>query len=208
MKKYIKVLKRTQMFAGVIDDEISSMLNCLGARLKNYKKGEYVLRQGEHLSDIIVLVEGNLHIQKDDYWGNRSILGQISVGELFGEAYIAPESSALLNDVVAVEDSTIILFDVKRIITTCPSACRFHAMVVQNMFFAISEKTEDLYKNLDICQSVLQEKSLFPICQRRQKNKTLQALRFRLTANSLPIFCRLTEAQCQTSFVKCVMMAF
>ena len=148
MNKYIGILKRTQMFAGVIDDEISSMLNCLGARLKSYKKGEYVLRQGEHLSDIIVLVEGNLHIQKDDYWGNRSILGQISVGELFGEAYIAPESSALLNDVVAVEDSTIILFDVKRIITTCPSACRFHAMVVQNMFFAISEKNRRLVQKL------------------------------------------------------------
>lgn len=148
MNKYIGILKRTQMFAGVIDDEISSMLNCLGARLKSFKKGEYVLRQGEHLSDIIVLVEGNLHIQKDDYWGNRSILGQISVGELFGEAYIAPESSVLLNDVVAVEDSTIILFDVKRIITTCPSACRFHAMVVQNMFFAISEKNRRLVQKL------------------------------------------------------------
>ncbi len=148
MNKYIGVLKRTQMFAGVIDDEISSMLSCLGARIKSYKKGEYVLRQGEHLRDIVVLVDGNLHIQKDDYWGNRSILGQIAVGELFGEAYVAPESSALLNDVVAVEDSTVILFDVRRIITTCPSACRFHAMVVQNMFFVISEKNKRLVQKL------------------------------------------------------------
>lgn len=148
MNKYIGILKRTQMFAGVIDDEISSMLNCLGARLKSFKKGEYVLRQGEHLSDIIVLVEGNLHIQKDDYWGNRSILGLIEVGEMFGEAYVSPESSSLLNDVVAVEDSTAIFFDVKRIITTCPSACRFHSMVVQNMFFAISEKNRKLVQKL------------------------------------------------------------
>ena len=136
------------MFAGVGDDEIISMLSCLGARLHTYKKGEYVLRQGEHLSDITVLVEGNLHIQKDDYWGNRSILGQIDVGEMFGEAYVAPESGALLNDVVAVEDSAVIFFDVKRIITTCSSACRFHAMVVQNMFFAISEKNRKLVQKL------------------------------------------------------------
>lgn len=148
MKKYIPVLKRTQMFAGVAQDEIESMLSCLGARLKSCKKGECVLRQGEHLSDIVVLVEGNLHIQKDDYWGNRSILGQIAVGEMFGEAYVAPESGALLNDVVAVEDSTVIFFDVKRIITTCPTACRFHAMVVQNMFFAISEKNRRLVQKL------------------------------------------------------------
>lgn len=148
MKKYISILKRTQMFAGIGEDEIISMLSCLGARLNTYKKGEYVLRQGEHLSDIMVLVEGNLHIQKDDYWGNRSILGQIAVGEMFGEAYVAPESSALLNDVVAVEDSAVILFDVKRIITTCSSVCRFHAMVVQNMFFAISEKNRKLVQKL------------------------------------------------------------
>ena len=148
MKKYVSVLKRTQLFSGVGDDEIASMLSCLGARLYTYKKGEYVLRQGEHLSDITVLVEGNLHIQKDDYWGNRSILGQSAVGEMFGEAYVAPESGALLNDVVAVEDSAIMFFDVKKIITTCSSACRFHATVVQNLFFAISEKNRKLVQKL------------------------------------------------------------
>lgn len=148
MKKYVPILKKTKLFSGVGEDDVTSMLSCLGARLKSYKKGEFVLRQGEHLSDIVVLVEGKLHIQKDDYWGNRSILGLIDVGEMFGEAYVSPESSSLLNDVVAVEDSTAIFFDVKRIITTCPSACRFHSMVVQNMFFAISEKNRKLVQKL------------------------------------------------------------
>ena len=148
MKKYIPVLKKTKLFAGVGDDEINSMLSCLGARLCTYKKGEYVFRQGEHISDISVLVEGNLHIQKDDYWGNRTILGQIAEGEMFGEAYVSPENSTLLNDVVATLDSAVIFFDVKRIITTCPSACRFHSIVVQNMFFAISEKNRKLVQKL------------------------------------------------------------
>ena len=89
MDKFIPVLKRTKLFAGVGDEDIVSMLSCLGARLYTYKKGEYVLRQGERLNDILVLAEGSLHIQKDDYWGNRSILGHIGVGEIFGEAYTA-----------------------------------------------------------------------------------------------------------------------
>ena len=148
MKKYVPILKKTNLFSGVGEEDVTSMLSCLGARLKSYKKGEFLLRQGEHLSDIVVLVEGKLHIQKDDYWGNRSILGLIEVGEMFGEAYVSPESSSLLNDVVAVEESTAIFFDVKRIITTCPSACRFHSMVVQNMFFEISEKNRKLVQKL------------------------------------------------------------
>ncbi len=149
MKDFVPVLKRTKLFSGVGDDDISTMLSCLGARLLTYKKGEYVLRQGEHLSDILVLAEGSLHIQRDDYWGNRSILGHIGVGEIFGEAYVAPESGTLLNDVIAVEDSSVFFFEVKRVISTCSSACRFHTMVVQNLFFAISEKNRGLVQKLD-----------------------------------------------------------
>lgn len=148
MKKYIPVLKRTKLFSGVGEEDIASLLSCLGARKKEYKKGEYILRQGEHISDIFILVEGKIHIQKDDYWGNRSILSVISVGEMFGEGYAAPESGALLNDVVAVEDSSVIFFDVKRILTTCSSACRFHNMIVQNMFFAVSDKSRKLVQKL------------------------------------------------------------
>ena len=148
MKKYIPVLKRTKLFSGVGEEDIASLLSCLGARKKEYKKGEYILCEGEHISDVFILVEGKIHIQKDDYWGNRSILSVISVGEMFGEGYAAPESGALLNDVVAVEDSSVIFFDVKRILTTCSSACRFHNMIVQNMFFAISDKNRRLVQKL------------------------------------------------------------
>ena len=90
MKEFVPVLKQTKLFAGVEEEDVFSMLSCLGARLRTYKKGEYVLRQGQRLSDILVLAEGSLYIQKDDYWGNRSILGHIAVGEIFGEAYSFP----------------------------------------------------------------------------------------------------------------------
>ena len=148
MKKFIPNLKKTKLFAGVVEEEISSMLSCLDARFREYKKGEYVLRQGEHLNHITVLVSGELHIQRDDYWGNRTIVNRLGVGEMFGEAYIAPESGALLNDVLAVEDSTVIFFDIRRIITVCSTACRFHSMVVQNLFFAISAKNRALVQKL------------------------------------------------------------
>lgn len=148
MEKFIPILKRTHLFAGVGEDEIASMLNCLQAKLYTYKKGEYVFRQGEHLNNITVLVEGNLHIQSDDYWGNHSIINMIGIGEVFGEAYVAPNSGAILNDVVAVEDSAVIFFDVKKMLTACSSACKFHSMVIQNLFFTISEKNRKLVQKL------------------------------------------------------------
>lgn len=148
MKKFIPVLKKTKLFAGVGDEEILAMLDCLQAVTGSYAKGSYIFRQGESIQDISVLAEGRIHIQRDDYWGNRSIINVLNAGEMFGEAYAVPGSGAIVNDVVAVEDSTVIFFNVKKILTVCSSACRFHSLVVQNLFFAISEKNRMLMQKL------------------------------------------------------------
>ena len=148
MEKYIEILKRTQLFSGVSDTEISAMLHCLQARMINIKKGEYVYREGEHLDNISVLVKGKLLVQHNDFWGNRNIINILHVGEMFGEAYVAPESGALTNDVVAEEDSTVIFFNVRKILTVCSTACRFHSMVIQNLFFAISAKNRKLVQKI------------------------------------------------------------
>ena len=148
MKKYIEILKRTQLFSGVSDTEISAMLNCLQAKLLTFQKGDYVFREGERIDNITVLVKGKLLVQPDDFWGNRNIVNVIRVGEMFGEAYVAPESGSLLNDVIAEEDSAVIFFDVRRILTVCSTACRFHSMVIQNLFFAISEKNRKLVQKI------------------------------------------------------------
>ena len=69
MKKYIPVLKRTRLFAGVGEEEILAMLDCLQAAEGRYEKGSYIFCQGESVRDIFVLAERDgFHIQKDDYW--------------------------------------------------------------------------------------------------------------------------------------------
>ena len=148
MKKYISILKKSRLFAGVGEVDIEAMLDCLSAKLRGYKKGEYVLREGEHIDNVMILASGSLNIQKDDFWGNRSIVNHISAGEMFGEAYIAPESGPILNDVIALEDSVVMFFDFRKILTVCSSACKFHTTVIQNLFFSISEKNRQLVQKL------------------------------------------------------------
>lgn len=67
---------------------------------------------------------------------------------MFGEAYAAPESGPLMNDVLAVEDSAVIFLDIGKLLTVCPNGCKFHAMAVKNLFFAISEKNRKLVRKL------------------------------------------------------------
>ena len=148
MEHDISILKRTKLFSGVGEQEITAMLGCLQAQKQTFSKGDYIFREGEHIDRIMVLAKGKLLVQKDDFWGNRSIVQVIREGEMFGEAYVAPESGAILNDVVAEEESEVLFFDVGRILTVCPSACRFHSMVIRNLFYAISEKNKRLVQKI------------------------------------------------------------
>ncbi len=148
MKNYVPILRHTQLFRGVGEEEIQSMLGCLGTTEEKYKRGEYVFRQGEPISNIAILVEGQLFIRRDDYWGNSNIINSIELGEMFGEAYITPNSGVFPNNVIAAKDSIVLFFEARKIITICPSACRFHAMIVQNLIFAISDKNRRLVQKL------------------------------------------------------------
>lgn len=148
MKEYLHILKGSTLFSGVGEEDIFAMLGCLQTQLQSFHKGEYIFRQGEHIHNITVVVQGSVYIQREDFWGNRSIINLLSIGDMFGEAYIAPESGALLNDVVAAEECKIIFFDVRKIIQVCSHACRFHTLVIQNLFFAISEKNRSLIQKL------------------------------------------------------------
>lgn len=173
MERYIGILKNTRLFSGVGEEDIKSMLGCLGAVLKTYKKGEYVLREGEYISNILLLVQGELHIQRNDYWGNRMIVSRIAVGEMFGEAYVSPDSGTLLNDVVAVEDSAVISFDAHRILSVCPSACKFHSMTIKNLFFSMSEKNRKLITKLGyISNRTTREKLLSYLSDEAKRQKS------------------------------------
>lgn len=150
MKEYIKILEKTTLFEGVDAESITAMLGCLGAEKKSYAKGEYVLRINQPIDRIAVLVEGKLHVQLDDYWGNRSIISVVEVAQMFGEAYATQKGGVSQSDVVAVENSTVIFFDINRILTVCSSACRFHALAVRNLFYAVSDKNVKLVNKLRI----------------------------------------------------------
>lgn len=149
-KDHLLQLQQTALFRGVDADDIASMLDCLQAQTRTYKKGEAVFRQGEQLSQIAVVLEGKLHIQSDDYWGNHTIIADLAPRDLFGEAYVAPTSGPMLADVVCVSDSVVALFQARRMLTVCTNACPFHSLVVQNLFYVLADKNRTLMQKLSL----------------------------------------------------------
>lgn len=149
MKQYLRVLADTGLFQGISEDETESVLSCLSAVKKSFQKGEYIFRMGEVISSVAILLEGRIHIQKEDYWGNLSILNDILEGELFGEVYACLGEEKMLYNAVAVKDSAVLFIDVHKIITVCPSSCSFHERLIRNLLTVIAGKSKMLTQKLE-----------------------------------------------------------
>jgi CRP-like cAMP-binding protein len=133
MKKYFPIFKKTPLFRGVAERELEAMLKCLSPTSRIYEKNEYIYRQGEHVFAVGMVLEGNIHIVDEDFWGNRSIITDAGVGQLFGEAYACLPGEGLRINIQAAERSLILFFDIKRVLTVCTTACHFHTQLVQNI---------------------------------------------------------------------------
>lgn len=106
------------------------------------------------------------------YPGNRSILSEIGIGEMFGEAYTG-SNNPLLNDVIAVTDSCVFFFDLSKILTSCSNSCRFHSLVIENMFFTLCEKNRQLVQKLShITKRSTKEKLISYLSEEAKKQKS------------------------------------
>lgn len=141
-------LSNTQLFRGLDEQEITSLLDCLNTKKCSYRKGEVILSEGSITENIGIVLSGMAIISYNDIWGNTSILGNIFPGSTFAEVYACIPGQPLLVTVFATEDTTVLFLNVRRVATTCTNACRFHARLTQNLL------TVCAYKSLQLSQRI------------------------------------------------------
>ena len=138
------------LFHGLNEEEIQSLLHCLHAIERTYKKGKVILAEGGITENIGIVLSGMAMISCGDVWGNNSILGNVAPGSVFAEVYACIAGQPLLVNVSAAEDTTVLFMNVQRVLSTCTSACPFHARLAQNLL------TVCAHKSLQLSQRMLQ----------------------------------------------------
>ena len=87
MEQYLHVLTQSPLFSNMTESEILSVLHCLSAQTKTYRKGTFLFHCGDAANAIGFVLDGCVTILKEDCWGNSTILSQATGGQLFGEVY-------------------------------------------------------------------------------------------------------------------------
>ena len=140
MRQYDPVLEKCPLFDGIGMVDLSAMLGCIGGHTAVAAKGQYICREGDPASHVGMVLTGAVRLEREDYFGNRSIIAHIGPSQLFGETYACAGIQALPISVVADEDSTVLMMDCRRITTTCSGACEFHNRIIFNLLRLVATK--------------------------------------------------------------------
>ena len=143
------LLLQTSVFTGITTDEIRDMLSCLSARETTFIKDEIIFSYGETITGIGIVLEGSVHIVKEDFWGNANLMAECAPGDIFGEAYAINSTEPLEMNIFAASTCRILFLEVSKILTVCPSACAFHNRLIRNLLTLVSRKNFQLNRKLE-----------------------------------------------------------
>jgi len=150
MKNIFLLVKNSPLWSGIGYSDFVSVVRCMDAKTRNYKKGDIVLLSGDLVNRIGLIVSGCVKIIKEDVDGNTSIITELGVSELFGEVFACAGIDHSPVTVQASDKCEILFFDYKKIITSCPSACIFHSKLIENMIKLLAQKNLLLNQKIEI----------------------------------------------------------
>ena len=113
------------LFTGLDEKSLPEALKLFESSEKSLKKGECIFNSGSITEVMGFVLEGRIQIESTDYWGNKTIIDNLGSGKVFGETY-ALTGNPLMVDVVAVEDSRIMLLKPKKL---------FYRMTIKSIQF-------------------------------------------------------------------------
>ncbi|MDD2216709.1 MAG: Crp/Fnr family transcriptional regulator [Eubacteriales bacterium] len=134
------LIAKTPLFKGISINDIPSMLNCLGSQKLTYEKDSFIFLAEESRPKVGIMLCGKAQIIKENYFGDRTIIGSLESGDIFGETYACMGLSEIPVSVLATENSQALLLDMHKITHTCQSACTFHHQVITNLLKILAKK--------------------------------------------------------------------
>ncbi|MCL2881546.1 MAG: Crp/Fnr family transcriptional regulator [Coriobacteriia bacterium] len=172
-ENYHLLIQLSPLFRGITSEELETLFSCLDVRHRNCRKGSYIFSAGQHITDIGLLLSGQLDILQDDIWGNRRILERVAPGEMFGAAFSCAAIERIPISVKATQPSEVLLFDYRKMVTTCSSACEFHTQLISNMLQLLSRKSIAMMEKIgNITRHSTREKVLSFLSQQAQLCQT------------------------------------
>jgi len=141
MEQYLGLIEKMPLFEAIPANKIPDVLYALKAKVESYQKGQSIFREGDAVTQAGVVISGSIQVLKEDYHGNRNIISVLSAGQLFGEALCCTETEIQPFEIVACEQSSILLFDCKTVMSDVFSPFEYYEQFMRNLLQIVAAKS-------------------------------------------------------------------
>nr|WP_297173790.1 Crp/Fnr family transcriptional regulator [uncultured Agathobaculum sp.] len=142
------ILSKCRLFAGIANESLPALLDSLHAYERRYDKGQPVYRVGDTAHALCVLLSGSITIERDDAWGNKTILDHISPGVVFAETYACVPGTPMMVSAVSSEPSEVLFLPVDRLLTAALQPGTAHAVLLYNLLDVTMRKNLTLTRKI------------------------------------------------------------
>lgn len=173
MEKYLLKIKNSPLFNDISEEELQRMFKCFGATVKQYKTGDMIIRQGDLVNKIYMIIEGEVNIEKDSYWGRRIIVQKLYQYNNIALCLAASQNTESTISATCSKNTTILSFNFNKCATMCTNACTHHVSLIQNMFKILSRENMELLEKIEnISQKSIRDKLLTFLSNESIKHKS------------------------------------
>lgn len=142
-------LAQSRLFLGIVPNDIQKMLVCLSATRKEYEKDEMVVREGDLVNDIGIIMQGIAQSTKLSITGKQIIVSLHYPGGYTAVLTAASRGRKCPMSVQALEPLTVLFIPIKNVLARCPKPCIVHEQLLGNLFDSIAERALELHDRND-----------------------------------------------------------
>jgi CRP-like cAMP-binding protein len=169
--------QQSKVFQGIGEEEFAQMVECFDAHERHFTPGQTICEYNQRSSQVGILKNGAASLIRIDVYGIRTILETLTEGDMFGEVLAFSGLSEDSTTVVCDKECTILFFEYSHITHPCSKNCDHHAMLLENMFRLISQKTMALSERIEVLsRRTIRDKLLcyFSLQATRQNSHTFE----------------------------------
>lgn len=144
MDASIETCAQNPLFANIPREELPDLLDCLGAKVKAFKRGTILFHADSKITCLGLIITGAIRTESTDILGNRNIISVMTSGQLICDAYSSTSSQTLLVDITAHTNCTVLLIETQRLFRPCENVHEYGAQLSENFTHVLAQKYVDL----------------------------------------------------------------
>jgi len=168
MEKYIL---SNPLFNNISLQKYKQLLNLIPNRVLSLQKNDFVVKTGDYLKEIGIVVKGKLVVISESVEGIDSIVNEIEPGSSFGEAMVATSTTESPFAIYCLQDSQIFFLDYKHLLENAQDD--IYNQLICNLMNILAKKVMNLnYRFIIASQRKLKDKLLYYLYMQKNIHKS------------------------------------